>query len=145
MSSENVDVMQSFNDLLDSIGDYVQHPVRQSFVTMLPFNLGYWLGSFFIDAISKEAIAVKKRDIYIDKMIAQARESIKYGDEKNDLATILLKMGNQDGGEVLSTQQVRSHLYTFMFAGFDTSASAIHWILFYVGQFPEMAKRIGKR
>ena len=53
-------------------------------------------------------------------------------------------MGDKDGGEVLSTQQLRSHLYTFMFAGFDTSASVIHWILYYVGQFPEMVKQIGK-
>ena len=139
-----MDVMQSFHDLNDSMAVYVQHPVRQLFVTMLPFRLGYWLGSFFIDAISNEAIAAKKRDMYVDQMIAQARESIKNGDEKNDLATILVKMGNEDGGEILSTQQLRSHLYTFMFAGFDTSASAIHWILYYVGQFPEMVKRIGK-
>ena len=138
-----MDVMNSINDLNDAMASYVQHPVRMTFVTMLPFRLGYWLGSFFMDTISKEAKAAKKRDIYIDKMIAQARESIKAGDEKNDLATILIKMGDKDGGEVLSTQQLRSHLYTFMFAGFDTSASAIHWILFYVGQFPEMAKRIG--
>ena len=139
-----MDVLQSFNDLNDSIAVYVQYPVSQLFMTMLPFRLGYWLGSFFIDAIFNEAIAAKKRDIYVDKMIAQARESIKNGDEKDDLATILVMMSDKDGGEVLSIQQLRSHLYTFMFAGFDTSASVIHWILYYVGQFPEMVKRIGK-
>ena len=117
-----MDVMQSFHDLNDSMAVYVQHPVRQSFVTMLPFRLGYWLGSFFIDAISKEAIATKQRDIYVDKMIAQARESIENDDGKNDLATILVKMSDKDGGEVLSIQQLRSHIYTFMFAGFDTSS-----------------------
>lgn len=143
ISSENVDIMEVFNDLNDSMADYMQHFIRMSFVAILPFRLGYWLGSFFIDAIYKEKIAIKKRDMYIDKMIAQARKSIITGDEKNDLATILVKMGDQDGGEVLSTQQLRSHLYTFMFAGFDTSASAIHWILFYAGQFPDMVKRIG--
>ena len=143
MSSENVDVMEVFIDLNEAMADYQQHFTRMSFVNMLPFRLGYWLGSFFIGAISKEKIAIKKRDMYIDKIIAQARESIKTGDEQNDLATILVKMGDKDGGEVLSTQQLRSHLYTFMFAGFDTSASAIHWILFYVGQFPDMVKRIG--
>ena len=138
-----MDVMKSFSDLTDSIADYVQHPVRMTFVTMLPLRLGYWLGSFFIESISKEADAAKKRDIYVDKMIAQARENIKTGNEKSDLATILLKMGDKDGGEVLSTQQLRSHLYTFMFAGFDTSASVIHWMLYYVGQFPETVERIG--
>ena len=135
--------MKSFTDLTDSIADYVQHPVRMSFVTMIPLRLGYWLGSFFIDSISNEKKASKKRDLYVDKMIAQARENLKTGDEKSDLATILVKMGDKDGEEVLSTQQLRSHLYTFMFAGFDTSASVIHWMLYYVGQFPEMTERIG--
>ena len=65
------------------------------------------------------------------------------GDENTDLATILLKMGTDDGGEILSTTQIRSHLYTFMFAGFDTTATGIHWILFFLGQHPEMVKRIG--
>ena len=144
ISSENEDVLQSFYDLNDGMAEYVQHPLRMIFVTMLPFRLGYWLGSFFFDSMAKEKIGVQKRDIYIDKMIAKARYSIKIGSDKNDLATLLVKMSDQDGEEVLSTQQLRSHLYTFMFAGFDTSASAIHWILYFVGQFPDMAKRIGE-
>jgi len=121
---------------------YVQHPIRMMLLTMLPFKLGYWIGPFFFDSMSRKQIAVKKRDIYIDKMIVQARDGIKMGDEKTDLATILVKMSDDDGGEVLTDQQLRSHLYTFMFAGFDTSASAIHWILFFVGHHPEMVKRI---
>ena len=143
-SSENEDVLNSINDLNDAMSAYVQHPIRMMVLTMLPFKLGYWIGSFFFESILKEKIAAKKRDIYVDKMIDQARQSIKMGEENTDLATILLKMGGGDGGEVLSNQQIRSHLYTFMFAGFDTSASAIHWILFFVGQFPEMVERIGQ-
>ena len=143
-SSENDVVLESFYDLNDAMAEYVQHPIRMIFVTLLPFRLGYWLGSFFFDSMAKEKIGAQNRDIYVDKMIAQARDSIKIGNDKNDLATILVKMSDQDGGEVLTTQQLRSHLYTFMFAGFDTSASAIHWILFFVGQFPNMANRIGK-
>jgi len=76
-------------------------------------------------------------------MKAQARDGIKMGDGKTDLATILLKMGADDGGEILSTTQIRSHLYTFMFAGFDTTATGIHWILFFLGQHPGMVQRIG--
>ena len=44
---------------------------------------------------------------YIDKMIVQARDGIKMGDEKTDLATILVKMSDDDGGEVLTDQQLR--------------------------------------
>ena len=107
VSSENKDVLQSFYDLNDATAEYIQHPIRMIFVTMLPFRLGYWLGSFFFDSMAKEKVGAQKRDIYIDKMIAKARDGIKMGDDKNDLATILVKMSDQDGEEVLSTQQVR--------------------------------------
>ena len=137
-------MLKTFNDLHDILADYYRHPYRMIFLAGLPFRLGYFIGPFFFDSMSREKIATKKRDIYIDKMIAQARERIKIGDEKTDLATILVKMCHEDGGEVLSNQQLRSQLYTFMVTGFDTSASAIHWILFFVGQYPEMAKRIGR-
>ena len=91
----------------DAMSAYVQHPIRMMLLTMLPFKLGYWIGPFFFDSMSREQIAVKKRDIYIDKMILQARDGIKMGDEKTDLATILVKMSDDDGGEVLTDQQLR--------------------------------------
>ena len=54
VSSKNDDVLQSFYDLNDGMAEYVQHPIRMIFVTMLPFRLGYWLGSFFVDSMAKE-------------------------------------------------------------------------------------------
>ena len=62
---------------------YVQHPIRMMLLTLIPFKLGHWIGSFFFESISKEQIAVKKRDIYIDKMIDQARQNIKMGEKYN--------------------------------------------------------------
>lgn len=70
-SSKNEDILQRFNDLNDAMSDYYRHPIRMIFVSILPFNLGRWLGTFFIDSINNERIATRKRDIYIDKMIAR--------------------------------------------------------------------------
>ena len=34
-------------------------------VRLLPFDLGYWIASFFIDTFHKEKIATRRRDEYI--------------------------------------------------------------------------------
>ena len=48
VSSENDDVLQSFYDLNDGMAEYVQHPLRMIFVTMLPFRLGYLFRVFLL-------------------------------------------------------------------------------------------------
>ena len=58
------------------------------------------------------------------------------------MASILARMKNNDGTNTYSLPEMRAHLHTFIFAGFDTTASTLHWILFYVGKFPAYAKRV---
>ena len=55
-----------------------------------------------------------------------------------------MRVKNDDGSEAYSRSELVSHLYTFMFAGFETTSHALHWCLFYIGQHPEMAHRIAK-
>ena len=59
-----------------------------------------------------------------------------------DLASILARMKNNDGTNTYSIPEMTAHLHTFIFAGFDTTASTLHWILFYVGKYPAYAKRV---
>ena len=114
------------------------------FVRMLPFNIGYWILYFFNEVYQKEINACRQRDIYVDKMIRKARDDISDGIQNRDLASILLRVKNDDGSEAYSQSELRSHLYTFMFAGFETTAHAMKWCLFFVGQHPEMANRIAE-
>ena len=51
-------------------------------------------------------------------------------------------MKNNDGTNTYSIPEMTAHLHTFIFAGFDTTASTLHWILFYVGKYPAYAKRV---
>lgn len=57
------------------------HPIRNIFVRLLPFDLGYWIASFFIDSFRREFIATKCRDEYIAKMISKAQYGINAGEE----------------------------------------------------------------
>ena len=114
------------------------------FVRMLPFYLGYWIMSFFNPVYHKEIVACRRRDIYVDKMIREARKNISDGIQNKDLASILLRVKNDDGSEAFSQLELRSNLYTFIFAGFETTAQAMKWCLFFIGKHPEMANRIAE-
>ena len=85
----------------------------------------YWLVSKFIPVFLPTKISIKKT----------LKPTI-------DLASILARMKNNDGTYTYSIPEMTAHLHTFIFAGFDTTASTLHWILFYVGKFPAYAKRV---
>ena len=55
-----------------------------------------------------------------------------------------MRVKNDDGSEAYSQSELRSNLYTFMFAGFETTAHAMKWCLFFIGQHPKMANRIAE-
>ena len=62
--------------------EYLYNPVRNMFITrFLPFGLGYWIASFFIESFRREFIATKSRDEYIAKMISKAQNGINAGEE----------------------------------------------------------------
>ena len=62
--------------------EYLYNPVRNMFITrFLPFGLGYWVASFFIESFRREFIATKSRDEYIAKMISKAQNGINAGEE----------------------------------------------------------------
>ena len=114
------------------------------FVRMVPFNIGYWIMSFFIPVYNKEIVACRRRDMYVDKMLRNARQNISDGIQNTDLASILLRVKNDDGSAAYSQSELRSNLYTFIFAGFETTAHAMKWCLFFIGQHPAMANRIAE-
>ena len=63
------------------LSEYLLHPFRQIIVRLLPFGLGYWIASCFIDSFRREFIATKCRDEYVGKMISKAQNGITAGEE----------------------------------------------------------------
>jgi cytochrome P450 len=64
------------------------------------------------------------------------------GEDPNgdDLLSLLLTTTND--GEELSESEIRSQLMTFLFAGHETSATALTWALYELGRKPEVASRL---
>ena len=91
-SSKKDEILSTFIGLNEVLADHLKHTVRNMFVRLVPFNLGYWIMSFFIDVYHKERVVTRQRDLYVDDMIAKARQNIAEGIHNTDLASILLRL-----------------------------------------------------
>ena len=72
----------------------------------------------------------KVRDAYIDNLIRMKKQEIETNCDvsatSRDLTTLLLKCRDSYTQRPSFTpSQIRAHLYTFLFAGFETTASAV--------------------
>ncbi|XP_053972202.1 cytochrome P450 4c3-like [Hylaeus volcanicus] len=47
-----------------------------------------------------------------------------------------------EGGKVLTDHDIRDEVNTFMFAGHDTTATSVSWILYALGRYPQYQKKI---
>ena len=59
-----------------------------------------------------------------------------------DLITLLLKCTDAKGAPNFTERQIHAQLFTFLFAGFETTSTAIHSILYHLGDEPEWAAKI---
>ena len=72
--------------------------------------------------------AFKVRDAYIDGLIREKQQEIATNSDilSRDLTTLLLKCRDPVTREPSFTRpQIHAHLYTFLFGGFETTATAI--------------------
>ena len=83
-----------------------------------------------------------------NKVIQERREALKDRAEQEslrqkkhlDFLDILLEAkDDQDNG--FTDEEIREEVVTFMFAGYDTTASAISWALYNLARFPEHQKK----
>ncbi|XP_011636813.1 cytochrome P450 4c3-like [Pogonomyrmex barbatus] len=86
---------------------------------------------------------------FVDKVIVErkAEWKLKRDDNFNDstkkkraLLDLLLEM-SQDGA-ILSDEDIREEVNTFMYAGHDTMATSISWTLYALGRHPEYQEKI---
>jgi cytochrome P450 len=81
--------------------------------------------------------AVGELDGFVFQMIEDRRQS---GDDHGDLLSMLLLMADEGGG--MSDQQLRDEALTLVGAGHETTANALTWAWYLLGQNPEVEARL---
>ena len=109
-------------------------------VNLLPF--GDKLLRRFAPTLVRGLNAVKVRDRYIWDQIECAKQRITNGEEVHDLTYLLLKDIHDEESTNFTMAQVRANIYTFLFAGHETSATTLQWALYFLGEHSEWSQRI---
>jgi len=82
--------------------------------------------------------AVGRLDSTVYRIIAQRRES---GSDSGDLLSMLIQARDEDGGR-MTDKQLRDEVLTFLLAGHETTALALSWTWYLLGQNPETEKKL---
>jgi cytochrome P450 len=83
-------------------------------------------------------LALRKLDRIINQIIRMRRESRR---EDHDLLSLLLQAQDDDGSR-MTDQQLRDEVMTLFLAGHETTALALSWTWYLLGQHPEVERKL---
>ncbi|MEA5625450.1 cytochrome P450 [Nostoc sp. UHCC 0251] len=130
-----VEKLQKFNHLLLQMLNLFQSPLTSSvfFFSFLQKDLGTWSpwGKFLRD---REQV-----DILIYAEINERRQQ---PDTKRVDILSMLMSARDDAGQPMTDQELRDHLITLIIAGYETTASAIAWGLYWIHQKPLVREKL---
>jgi cytochrome P450 len=120
------ELSRSFTDLQDFLLKDVNEPYRK---LLYPFSG------------ADRAIIQKSKKIkgILKKIISDRRE------EKiphNDLLDILLNTRYEDSGTVMTEEQILDEIHVLLFAGHETTANTLSWLLYLIATNPEVKTRL---
>lgn len=118
--------------------------VSDSLTYALDFILKGMITNFFpgwmpVPGRKRYQEAVQTIDEIVLKIIQQRRES---DEEAEDMITLLLRMVDDETGETMTDQQLRDEAVTLFLAGYETTAVALNWLMFFLLHHPEVASRL---
>jgi cytochrome P450 len=112
--------------------------VMESFWTMmLPF--AEVLERLPVPKLRRARMARARLDAIIYRMIADRRAS---GRDHGDLLSMLLTAQDEDEGGGMTDQQVRDEAMTIFLAGHETTANALTWTWFLLGNAPDVEAKL---
>jgi cytochrome P450 len=129
VSDESYAIARDSNALMEYFG------VRLgSLLQLLP----YWLPT---PGNLRTRRAIRRLDDVVYRMIAARRHR---NEDRGDLLSILLNAQDADDGSRMTDRQVRDEVMTLFLAGHETTAVALSWAWYLLGQHPEVDARLAE-
>src|SRR6185503_14183723 len=75
-------------------------------------------------------------------VLALIRERQRDGRDHGDLLSMLMQARDEETGEAMTEDQVRSDALTFLVAGYETTSTALTWTWFWLGSHPSIRKHV---
>jgi len=141
-SENHHDFIQAFETISKTVIFRVENRFKTMIFAKLPILNTF--SSYFVPQLIAERRALKVRDEFLAGVVESAKIKFRNWDDKpvNDLASTMIAAQDKNGNRVFTDKEIKCQLFTFAFGGHETSASALNWLLFYLGQYPEWVKRI---
>ncbi|MFN6560215.1 MAG: cytochrome P450 [Nostoc sp. ChiSLP01] len=126
---------QQLKYLLPQLLDFTRSPITSSlfFFSFLQKDLGAWSpwGKFLRDRQQVD------KSIYAE--MAERRQEL--NPERTDILSMLM-LAQDDTGQSMTDGELRDQLMTLMLAGYETTASAIAWALYWIHQKPLVREKL---
>jgi cytochrome P450 len=120
------DLSHGFTDLQDFLLKDVNEPFRKLFYALSGADRMVLRRSKKIKDILKEIITRRKVE----------------GGSHNDLLDMLLSTRYEDTGGVMTEEQVMDEIHVLLFAGHETTANTLSWLLYLLATHPEVMKKL---
>jgi cytochrome P450 len=117
---------ESFTDLQDFLLKDINQPLRR---LVYPFNRAD-------RTILRKSERIRK---ILKKIIEERRAEI---DNHNDLLDMLLNVRYEDTGLNMAEDQIMDEISVLLFAGHETTANTLSWILYLLATHPEVARKL---
>src|SRR5664279_360119 len=120
------ELSSGFTDLQDFLLKDVNEPYRKLFYPVNRSDRLVLQKSKKIKDILKEIIAIRRAE----KM------------PHNDLLDMLLNTRYEDTGGVMSEEQMLNEIHVLLFAGHETTANTLSWLLYLIATHPDVLKKL---
>lgn len=128
---------ERLRELLSTLLDIFNTPLSSTFM-FFPFLQKDW-GTFSPWGRFLRMKAEIKALIYTE--INDRRKLLASGTEPQDILSLLL-LAEDEQGKGMTDEELHDELITLLFAGHETTASALSWLFYWVHYFPEIGEKV---